>query len=146
MDTSYDELSRKVLGELNNLDHFDLAQSDVTRFWKVFFRTAEARILSYRLLRNIRRLNVKFADKSCAATCEYFKKNYSALLPKLSLLAEKERDLLKDMNRKKVPNLIIRTHEAMLADYEDLIENCSLALDEEFHQLVNTVSDKLMQK
>jgi len=144
---SAQKLSNKLFGEISsNLDIFASMESEIRKkYWAVIFNTIKLRFLTYKFIRDCRKLEMMLMQNDCPGTCKNFKESFLQLIPILSEAAEKERCLLQNITEINIPGFLVKMHEDMLADYEDLVENFSIAVDDEIRDLVSTVSGKSLR-
>jgi|GEM_PF-2085650 len=137
------KLSEKFLENVNNaLTGFSWVQSEVnTKYWDIIFHTITARIRVYKLMKKARKLGMVLKD--CPGTCNQFKKLFISAIPEIQNILEKERQILKKIKPMNFPNFVVKMHEDMIADFEDLLENFSITVDDEIRDLVSTISAKM---
>jgi len=154
----FDRLSREVSGELERSGSIitSLAQTVATKLW--FWPLLMLPVYTIRLMMLCRRLiaqNREMAellsrcpDAESPASCEecemvkQVRQSLSRNAVVITAFNQQEREFIRIIKENQLPSFIVRPHEWILADMEDLAENCYISADDEIDKLVKDIASK----
>jgi hypothetical protein len=138
---TYDELVNIISAESDKIATIDSMKSTLSR-WNYMFRVLYIVYISKRLVWRLNKIQKTGNCIKCSSMeCPYVKD----LPDKLPPVVTRMHPLIDRYRELHFPNFLINLHQSVIDDFEDIIENNTLASDVEIEQLTLNIAKKMNQ-